>query len=156
MSTVSDSTLNDCTCVAQGCALVLENNTIHETALSTTGDWSDAHEIVLKKNTIRTGKECLVTVGNSYKQIILHGNTIQATHPHFTVVHLSNPIKSKTRFVEFLDNTITGNGGLVLKLDRLPGAECTLTINWAGSSLNTIGKWSDNVAKAANVKITEK
>jgi hypothetical protein len=156
ISKVTDSALSDCKCIAQGCTLLMENNTINETEFSSIGDWSDAHEFILRRNTISTGKECLVTVGNSYKQVVLHGNTIHSTHKDFSVVRLLNPIKSKTQLVEFQDNKFNGNGGLVLKLDRLPAAECVLAVNLFGNTCTGIGKCSANASGAPNIKITEK
>ena len=156
VSRISDSKISNTKLMTQGAALLLEGNTVTESDCAAGGDWSDGHEFVLRKNVWTTSAPHMITVGNSYKQIVLQGNTITSTNPHFAVVHLSNPVKSVRQFIEMKENRFNAAGGFALKADRLPAPACELQVNLSQNVYTALSKWSSNLTNVANVKISDK
>ncbi|HYG75166.1 MAG TPA: hypothetical protein VEK08_09210 [Planctomycetota bacterium] len=153
---ISGSQISRTKFMTQGAALVLEGNTVTEAECAAGGDWSDHHELILRKNVWTTSAPHLVHVGNSFRSIVLHGNTINASHPQFSVVQLANPVKSRRQLVELRENRMQAAGGLAVKAERVPAPPCELNVNLIQNEYSKLGRFSSNLNGAAAVKITEK
>jgi hypothetical protein len=155
LSKITGSTITNSQMVTMGGTLLLENNTIRDSEGTAIQDWSDGHEWILRGNKIETSLDHLVYVGNSYKRVVLEGNTITATNPKFSAVLLNNPTNAKltTQTVSIFNNTFNAQGGTVLNVSRLPNAAATLIVHLFNNTCNGITELSKNLADAPNVKI---
>jgi hypothetical protein len=155
LAKVAGCTIKNSHLITQGGTLVVENNKLVDTDCNSIADWSDGHEWVITGNTTNTSLDHLVSIGNSYKQVELRGNTINSTNPKFSVVLLSNPVKENltNQAIILTDNTFRAPGGTVLNLSRLPNVACTLTVNAFNNIYDGIAKFSNNIAGTPNIKI---
>lgn len=154
-SVIEGSTIKNSEMNALRGAITLKNNTMSECACVTTSSWVKEDAFVLIGNTIETSKEALVSVGNSYKQVILIDNVITSTNPKFTAVRLVNPIKEDltTQVVGLTGNTFNAKGGLALDVLRMPNPSCTLTVYLLDNKYNGIEEINQKATTAPNIKI---
>lgn len=156
ISTIRDSKIANTKLMTQGAAFLLDGNTVTDSECAAGGDWSDGHEFVLRKNVWMTSAADLINVGNSYKQIVLEGNTINSSNKEFAAIRLCNPVKSSHQIIEMKDNKFSGAGGIALKADRVPAPPCELTINLSGNTFNGLEKLSSNLTSGSSIKIIDK
>lgn len=149
-STIKNSEMN-----ALRGAITLKNNTMSECVCVTTSSWIKEDAFVLIGNTIETSKDALVSVGNSYKQVILIDNVITSTNPKFTAVRLINPTNEdlQTQVVGITGNTFHAKGGLALNVVRMPNSSCTLTVYLLDNKYNGIVEINQKATTAPNIKI---
>ncbi|MEO6907106.1 MAG: hypothetical protein ABI210_04375 [Abditibacteriaceae bacterium] len=155
VSTVDGCTVSNSQLYVQGAILLVKNSTLSETQGITTEDWNYTHELILINNKIVTSLDHLIFVGNSFKQIVLEGNTITSINPTFSTVLLNNPTDAKLTelVVSVVGTTFNAKGGTVLNIPRLPAPTCTLTAYFSGNTYHGIDEISKNALNAPNVKI---
>lgn len=138
-------------------AIVLKNNTLTDTTLESSSSWIETMEYILIGNKITTSKDYLISMGNSFRQILFENNTVTSTNPKFNGIVLKNPQakKSKTLMVAITKSTFTGKGGSVLNVAIPPAAGTLLTIYAKGNTYTGLEAINDKAFDMKTVKLLE-
>ncbi len=156
---VSGSTVVNSRLFVQGGVIIANSNRLIDTDCAISASWLTNSAFQLTGNRIDTSKSGLITVGNSFKHLLLHSNVICATHPDFNVVTLANPNFSAVQpdgsmLVDVQENLFDAAGGNVLKVNYLPNTHCTLFANFHYNVYNNIGLHTANIANKPNILIS--